>query len=86
MANPRYSQGMVIVLFGAGITAGVMVGLVFGYGLSQVRSQEAKNVRRYRDAIALLRTLIITPDAVDLRPQAQSIIAAHEAAEAKRKK
>lgn len=43
-------------------------------------SQTARDDRRYRDAIALLRNLTDNPDALTLRPDAQKLVDDHEAA------
>jgi hypothetical protein len=44
------------------------------------RAKDALKLRRYHDAIALCDDLVKTPDAVDLRPRALKILAAHRAA------
>lgn len=80
MANVRYSRRMALVLVMASLAAGLLVGFVFGHGNGVLRSKEGRTAARYRDAIALCRDLIKTPDALDLRDRAQKIIAAHEAA------
>lgn len=71
---------MALVLVMVGIIAGLLVGLMFGFGAGRIRSKEGLTAARYADAIALCRDLIKTPDALDLRPRASKIIAAHEAA------
>jgi hypothetical protein len=66
---------MVLILFLSAIVAGGFVGLMFGYGLSQQRSEKALKLARYRDAIALANDLVKTPDALDLRSRAQKLLA-----------
>lgn len=71
---------MVAVLIFAGITVGVVVGLLFGFTIGTTRTENALKLARYNDAIALADDLIETPDALDLRPRAVKILAAHRAA------
>lgn len=72
---------MVPVLIFAGIAVGVVVGLIFGFGLGANRTRDALKLARYSDAIALADDLVKTPDALDLRERAQKILAAHRAAQ-----
>ena len=71
---------MVLIFVLAAIVAGLLVGAMFGYGLSQERSEKALKLARYREAIALADDLIKTPDALDLRARAQKLLADHRKA------
>lgn len=67
---------LVFLVFVIGLSTGALTGLTIG----RERTQAALKLARYRDAIALCDDLIKTPDALDLRPRAQKILAAHRAA------
>jgi hypothetical protein len=71
---------MVAVLVFAAVAVGVVVGLIFGFGVGTNRTAAALKLARYRDAIGLADDLVKTPDALDLRERAQKILAAHRAA------
>lgn len=71
---------MIAVLIFAAIGVGVAVGAITGLGVGTSRTSAALKLARYHDAIALADDLIKTPDARDLRPRAQKILAAHRAA------
>lgn len=71
---------MVAVLIFAAILVGVVVGLLFGFGVAANRTQDALKLARYRDAIALADDLVKNPDALELRPRAEKLLAAHRAA------
>ena len=68
---------MIAVLVFAATTLGMVVGLLFGFCVGVTRTQGALKLARYRDAIALADDLVKTPDALDLRPRAQKLLAAH---------
>lgn len=67
---------LALTLLAVGAAAG---GAFVRYHLTHL-SQTARDDRRYRDAIALLRNLIDNPDALTLRPDAQKLVDDHEAA------
>lgn len=71
---------MALILVLAAMSVGIMVGLVFGYGLSQQRSKEAVHAERYRRALALLQDLINDPDALNLHDRASKILSEHRQA------
>jgi hypothetical protein len=59
---------------------GVLFGALLGHNAAAKRTKDALKLARYNDAIALADDLVKTPDALDLRPRAQKILAAHRAA------
>lgn len=67
---------LAVFLFGLGLSIGTGLGLHVG----TERTDRALKLARYNDAIALADDLVKTPDALDLRPRAQGILAAHHAA------
>lgn len=71
---------MILLLAVATFAFGVLVGAATIRHYLTHLSPVARDDRRYRDAIALTRDLLLTPDAVTLRPRAQKIIDRHEAA------
>jgi uncharacterized iron-regulated protein len=71
---------MIMLMFFATAAAGLVVGAYLGRDVAGRRTAAALKLARYQDAIALAYDLVKTPDALDLRPRAQQIIAAHEAA------
>lgn len=62
-----------LLLFAIGLVVGVRVGRDIGIR----RAVKGMTLRTYLDAIALCDDLVKTPDAMDLRPRAQQILAAH---------
>lgn len=71
---------MILALILAILAVGAVAGGGFvRYYLTHL-SQTARDDRRYRDAVALLRQLIDNPDALTLRPDAQKLVDDHEAA------
>jgi hypothetical protein len=71
---------LTFLIFLVGLTAGAWLGLDIGLR----RTQDALQLARYRDAIALCDDLLKTPDALDLRPRASKILDADRAARSNR--
>lgn len=71
---------MILLLALATFAVGAVAGGAFVRHYLTNLSQVARDDRRYRDAIALLRNLIDNPDALTLRPDAQKLVDDHEAA------
>lgn len=71
---------MIAVLVFAAIIVGLVVGLLFGFSIGAKRTGDALKLARYNDAIALADDLVKSPDAIELRPRAEKILAAHRAA------
>jgi hypothetical protein len=65
-------------------TVGVLAGVLVGFHVGTVRTKDALKLARYEDAIALADDLVKTPDALDLRSRAQSILTAHRAANSRK--
>jgi hypothetical protein len=65
-----------LAVFAVGVLGGAAIMKINLTHLTPTALQRAN----HRDAIALARDLVKTPDALDLRPRAQRIIAAYEAA------
>lgn len=72
---------MILIVVFAAMAAGIMVGLVFGHGLSQQRSAQALKARRYSACIRLLADLVNEPDAINLRERANKILVEHHKAD-----
>lgn len=75
---------MIAVLVFAAIALGMVVGTLFGFGVGVTRTQGALKLARYREAIGIAEALVNTPDARDLRPRAQTLLAAHRRANPKK--
>lgn len=73
-------SGMIVMLIFLVFVVGLCSGALAGMVVAGERTRDALKLARYRDAIALCDDLIKTPDALDLRPRAQKILAAHRAA------
>lgn len=67
---------LILLVFMFGLTLGAWYGVAF----AMKRTKDGLKKARYLDAIALCDDLVKTPDALDLRPRAQTILAAHRAA------
>lgn len=69
----------VLAVFMIGLAFGALAGVAVG----MERTRDALKLARYNDAIALADDLVKTPDALELRPRALKILAAHRAATAR---
>jgi len=74
---------MIVLLVAGMFLLGLNVGAYLAVVVWSRRAADALKWRRYNDAIALCDDLIKTPDALDLRPRAQKILADHQAGKAK---
>lgn len=73
---------MIAVLVAGVWLLGFTFGALVAVAVWSRRAADALKLRRYNDAIALCGDLVKTPDALDLRPRAEKILAAHRAAAA----
>lgn len=70
---------MIVLLFAATLAFGVLLGVTLARSYLTVAAPAARQHRNHLDAVALLRTLQLTPDALDLRDRAQQIVTAFDA-------
>lgn len=75
---------MIVLLVAGVFLFGFTLGGYITIAIWSRRVADALKLRRYNDAIALCRDLVKTPDALDLRPRAQKILAAHQTASSHR--
>lgn len=71
---------MLALLIFLGAAVGGLAGLKAGLHIGTHRTAEAAKLIRYTAAIDVLGRLVETPDALELRPAAQRILAADAAA------
>lgn len=68
---------MIAVLAVALVVIGAVAGLIGGYKFGTRVTAEAHKLIRYAEAIGILRDLVNTPDAINLRPRAEKVLNAH---------
>lgn len=77
---------MIVLMFAFTLAVGGLIGVVLAktfLTIDAARTPTAREVRNHRDAIAVCRTLAMTPDALDLRPDAEKVVADYDAAQRK---
>jgi hypothetical protein len=70
---------VILLLFLACFAGGALTGILLAKTYLTVAAPTARQRRNHLDAIALLRTLQLTPDALDLRDRAAQTVAAFDA-------